>query len=381
MFEIKTTNDPLEMAEIGKNLFRKRRLFTKNQVEEVKHTIKRFMPNSTEKELDDFFYRYYYDYMMYGFAAEQEFCYHLLDKTHEEKSKYLSHASKFLYYSRLNKRSSMHILEDKYEAYLLLKDYYGREVIKVINDTDYPIFENFIKRFPVFVVKPIDLSNGLGVHKIDANEYPDKYSLFKYILGVSDEFDKSQDYKWSNARGAVLEEIIQQDESINSMNRSSVNGIRLTTIRVNGKIHIYYPWIKVGSGGEFVVSAILGGFDACINAETGIVETDGFLESGKKIQFHPDTNCKIKGFQIPRWKELIQIAKEVASKMDSTINYVGWDFVLTPKGWVIMEGNFYGDAMWQMCYDKGMKEDFENLIGWKPEKKYWWQYSLAELEQ
>lgn len=381
MFEIEITNDAQKMSEIGRVLFKKRRLFTNNQVEVVKDTIKRFLPKASEEELDNFFFRYYYDYIMYGFAAEQEFGFRLLNKTHEEKSQYITQQSRYLFYARLNKRDSMHILEDKYEAYKLLKDYYRREVIKVVDDSDYDAFISFIERHPIFVVKPFDLSNGMGVQKIDSNAFNSKRDLFNYILGISDAFDKSQDYKWSNVRGAVLEEIIIQDDSLNVMNPSSVNGIRLTTIRVNGDIHIYYPWIKVGSGGAFVVSAILGGFDACINAETGIVETDGFLESGKSIQYHPDTNCRIKGFQIPKWDELIELAKEVASKMDSTINYVGWDFVLTPNGWVIMEGNFYGDVMWQMCYGKGMKEDLENLIGWKMEKKYWWQYTLAELEQ
>lgn len=275
----------------------------------------------------------------------------------------------------------MHILEDKYEAYQLLKDYYKRDIIKIVSVDDYPMFEDFIKTHPVFVAKPIDLSNGLGVRKVVSTEYTDKYKLFEELLGVGAKFEQSQDYKWFDIKGTVLEEIIQQDESINKLNPTSVNGIRITTIRIGNDVHIYYPWIKVGSGGEFIVSAILGGFDACINAGTGIVETDGVMESGRIIQYHPDTHIKIKGFQIPYWDQLIDIAKEVANKLDPSINYVGWDFVLTPNGWVIMEGNFYGDVMWQMCYDKGMKEDLEELIGWKPEKQFWWQYSMAELER
>lgn len=382
MIEIKITDDPSEMTEIGRMLFRKRRLFTKNQVGVVKDIINRFMPTASESEKEDFFFHYYYDYMVYGFAADQEFYYKAYNKTHQEKSTYLTQQNRFLYYSRLNKRSSINLLEDKYEAYLCFKEYYCREIIKICNEDDYDIFLDFITRHPVFVVKPIDLSNGLGIRKVDSRAYSDKKKLYLELINAGKEFDNSQEFKWStDLSGSVLEEIIIQDEAINKMNPHSVNSVRITTIRVNNEIHIYYPWIKVGSGGEFVVSAIFGGFDACINAETGIVETDGVMESGRIVQYHPDTHVKIKDFQIPKWDELINLAKEVASKLDSTINYVGWDFVLTPKGWVIMEGNFYGDVMWQMCYDKGMKEDLENLIGWKPEKKYWWQYTLAELEQ
>ena len=382
MKDIKITSNPIEMTELGRQYFAKRKLFTKAHVEEVKKTIRHMLPNAVETEIEDFFYRYYYEYIVYGFGVDQLFFLHLLDKSHEEKSKYITHASKFLYYSRLNKRSSMPLLEDKYTAYQKLKKYYGREIIKIESDKDYDIFLSFIDKHPIFVIKPIDLSNGLGIRKVDSTEYQDKKVLFYELLNTGKEYEDSQDFKWSSDyHAAVLEELIEQDPSLNRLNPSSVNGVRVTTVRVGSEIHIYHPWIKVAVGGEFVASLILGSFDACINPQTGIIETKGFLEDGSTIDLHPDTKVQIKGFQIPRWQELITMAKQVASEMDSSINYVGWDFVLTPKGWVVMEGNFYGDTMWQMCYQKGMKEEFENLIGWKPDKQFWWQYNLADLEQ
>ena len=56
-----------------------------------------------------------------------------------------------------------------------------------------------------------------------------------------------------------------------------------------------------------------------------------------------------------------------------TLGYVGWDFVLSKQGWCIMEGNYSGDFMWQMYRNRGMKKDFEDLIGWKLDKEFWWQ--------
>lgn len=382
MKDIVITSNPAEMTEIGRQLFKKRRLLTKYQVNAIKETILHFMPDASEEERENFFFQYYYDYIVYGFNVDQEFYLHLIGKTHEEKSTYLTHNNKFLYYARMNKRSSMHILEDKYEAYELLKPYYGREMIKIESEEDYPKFLEYIEKHPVFVVKPISLSNGLGIRKVDANDYADKHQMFMEMLGASTAFEQALDYTWSTElTTAVLEEVIEQDESLAVLHPASVNGVRVTTVRVNGEVHIYYPWIKVAVGGEFVASATLGGFDAGIDPETGIINTNGYLEDGNYIEYHPDSKVKILGFQIPKWDELVKTAKEVANLMDPSINYVGWDFVLTPNGWVIMEGNFYGDTMWQMCYQKGMKEDFENLIGWKPEKQYWWQYSITELEQ
>ena len=130
-----------------------------------------------------------------------------------------------------------------------------------------------------------------------------------------------------------------------------------------------------------MASGAQSGFLAGIDAQTGVVITDGCYENAKEIVRHPITDVKIKGYVIPKWQELLALAEEVAMSLKPSINYVGWDFVLTPKGWVVMEGNFYGDVLWQMIYGRGMKEDFEKLIGWKMEKKFWWQYNTKKLEQ
>ena len=53
-----------------------------------------------------------------------------------------------------------------------------------------------------------------------------------------------------------------------------------------------------------------------------------------------------------------------------------------PKGWVIVEGNFYGQSLWQMCFQRGMKKEFEELIGWHmDDNKVWWQYKTKQVER
>ena len=273
------------------------------------------------------------------------------------------------------------MLEDKYEAYCMLGKYYGREVVKIETENDFNLFEDFIIRHPIFVAKPLGLSCAMGVQKINANEYTDKRALFNTLVNVGQKYANDFSVKGDNHNGAVLEEVIVQDKDFAMIHPYSVNGIRVTTIRINGKIHIYYPWIKVGVNHDFVASAASGGFDAGIDTKTGVVNTNGFLEDGSEIEYHPDTKVKIKGYQIPKWQELIDLSTEVAMSLKDSINYVGWDFVLTPTGWIVMEGNFYGDAMWQMFLKKGMKEDLERLLGWKPYGRFWWQYNIKKLEQ
>lgn len=329
---------------------------------------------------EEVFYKAIYDYWAYGFAPGEQAQYRLLDKSHEEKMTYISMNGKFAYLSRLNKKADMHILEDKYEAYQLLKQYYKRDAIKIESDADYDVFLDFIKKHPEFVAKPVGLYCAIGVRKEKLADYPDAKTLFNSLLNSLGEYETTTN-RWSKRHAVVLEELIIQDKDFAAIHPRSVNGVRITTVRIGGTIHIYYPWLKVGVTNNVVASAAQGGFDAGIDAVTGVLDTDGFLEDGSAIENHPTTNVKIKGFQIPKWDEAISMAKEVAMSLPRTINYVGWDFVLTPKGWIVMEGNFYGDPMWQMYYQRGMKDDFEKLINWKPEDKFWWKQNLKKIEE
>lgn len=329
---------------------------------------------------EEVFYKAIYDYWAYGFAPGEQAQYRLLDKSHEEKMTYISMNGKFAYLSRLNKKADMHILEDKYEAYQLLNPYYKRDAIKIETDADYDVFLDFIEKHPEFVAKPVGLYCAIGVRKEKLADYPDAKALFNSLLNSLGEYETTTN-RWSKHHAVVLEELIVQDKDFAAIHPLSVNGVRITTVRIGDTVHIYYPWLKVGVTDNVVASAAQGGFDAGIDAVTGVLDTNGFLEDGSAIEYHPTTNVKIKGFRIPKWDEAISMAKEVAMSLPRTINYVGWDFVLTPKGWIVMEGNFYGDPMWQMYYQKGMKDDFEKLINWKPEDKFWWKQNLKKIEE
>ena len=385
MFNLKKlyyTDKKSEMVEIGRQIAESydqtTLLSLKADVNKYDESL--FVNGKENWNREELLYKVIYDYWTYGFQPIEQSQYRLFNKSHEEKSTYLSDQNKFVYLSRLNHREDMHMLEDKYEAYELLKQFYKREVIRIEKEEDFPIFSNFIEKYPEFIVKPIGLYCAIGVRKVDSRDYSDKKELLKSLLLSVSEYD-NRNQRWTKHPGLVLEEIIVQDDDFSRIYPVSTNGVIITTVRINERVHICYPWLKVGVANDIIASAAQGGFDAGIDASTGILDTDGFLEDGSAIEYHPVTKVKIKGYKIPKWDEAISMAKEVAMSLPRTINYVGWDFVLTPKGWIVMEGNFYGDPMWQMYYQKGMKDDFEKLINWKPEDKFWWKQNLKKIEE
>lgn len=373
MEKIKITDDKQEQILLGKELYKKNpKTYPNERVLSMYKTIDslasaELMRQYTKEEL---FFMSIYDFWVYGNTISEEFYFHFPHKTHAEKSEYTTFRTRLNYMYKINNKEDSYIFNNKWETYQRFKDHYHRDIILIQDANDYLEFEDFINKHPIFVVKPTCSHIGIGVRKISISDYPDAISLFNSLM---EEGKMHQADNFNNETSLLCEELIDQVDELAVVHPYSVNGIRITTFKdINGNIKILYPWFKVGANKSFVTSAAFGTYDAGIDAETGIVNTYGFKENGDYDEIHPLTGIKFKGYVIPRWSELVQLVSKLAIGLQ-TINYVGWDMVLTPKGWAIMEGNFTGDFMWQMFNQKGFKKEWEALIGFKSEKEFWWE--------
>lgn len=377
---LKITEDPEQKIAIAHKLIedvnRIKLIYTPLMMEKLRDLIEHYAPELSIEEKERLLFISIYDYWVYGCSIDEEFYLDMFSKNDAEKREYMVKNIRKMYVDHLNYAAGpdrRDQLEDKYLLYQRLKPYYKRDVIEVRGTDDLDKFSDFVKKHPVFVVKPADFYFGIGVHKASVEDYGnDALTALTAILG---EGQAIQDRHPSRVNKMVLEELIDQDASLAVLHPNSVNGIRATAVRgKDGKIHIYHPWIKVGISGAFVASAALDGFDAEIDPKTGIVITDGYQESGNTFVVHPDSGIKIKGFQIPKWDELIQFVDELMAELPG-YGYIGWDLVLTPKGWCVMEGNYSGEFIFQMINGRGYKTEFEDLIGWKYDKPFWWKDS------
>ena len=173
----------------------------------------------------------------------------------------------------------------------------------------------------------------------------------------------------------IFKELIEQGEEMAMLHPASVNSVRMLTINLGeGDIRLWYPYVRIGVGGNFISSAAAGSIVAGINVGTGVVETTGFNKLGGITDVHPDTHFTIKGIKIPRWRQLCQKAIEMSERLP-TLRYIGWDFVYDKDGeWIVMEGNENaGISSSQLIHHRGMREELEQLIGYHPTKEYWWQ--------
>ncbi len=372
MGKIKITDNKIEMIQIGKELFMsKPNIYTEKMCASIRATIDSNMPDATLEEKENVLYQSVYDYWVYGFNIAEEFYYHLAEKDHDIKSQYINCKNRARYIDHLNKREDACLLNEKYKAYEILRPYYMRDVIQISGEQDFDAFATFVKKHPKFVAKPSSLGLAIGVHIVDASDCNDIRQLFLQLL--SEGVNIRRMHAWGGGTNSVvLEELIEQVDAMATLHPQSCNTVRVTTLRIDGKINIYRPWFKIGAHGNFVTSAAQGSLCAGIDVRTGIVDTDGFDEHGIKFKYHPQTNIRICGFKIPEWDSLLKAAMEI-SKYFPSINYIGWDFALTPQGWCIMEGNYAGEFIWQLIYEHGMKQEFENTIKWKPLETFWWE--------
>ena len=373
---IQITDNPAEMAVIGLKIKAALpTLYTPLMMEKMYEGIERHIPNASPEKKEEMVYRSIYDYFVYGTNIDEEFYYHFDKKTHQEKQQYLCGHLRGIYVTHLNKDGKMTQLSYKYRLYQRLKPYYLREMISISNENDFQTFRDFASRHDVFVVKPINFWYGLGVHKASLQDYGgDVRTAFDSILN---EGKTLQGRHPSRDAQMVLAELIDQDPAMAQLHPESVNALRITMVRgADGKATMFHPFIKIGMNGDFIASAAQNGVVADIDPETGILCTDGYNETGKRFMNHPNTGIKIKGFQIPRWDELLELVGALGKEMRE-FGYIGWDLVLSKRGWCVMEGNYSGEQISQIILEKGLRGELEELIGWKYEKEYWWQESFS----
>lgn len=238
-------------------------------------------------------------------------------------------------------------LRNKYVFYTLAKPFFKRDVIKIAKGEDWKLFESFCSSHSCFICKIINGGCGEGIRIEEVKSCDQAKALFDELVVAGE---------W------IVEELIKQDEVIASFNKSSVNTVRLPSFRHGNTVVQNYPFIRFGRNGSIVDNAGQGGIFASIDVKTGKIITNGFDELGHEYVSHPESNVVFKDFQIPRWSELLDMAKEAHMSLPLKHVYVGFDFALSDKGWLVVEGNWGDFICQQTSLKQGLKTEFMQML-------------------
>lgn len=234
---------------------------------------------------------------------------------------------KNFYTARHHDRIEKHFNSPQNADYFWKKQLFNRRFKKYINrawlfvpNASKEEFDIFISKYPKIIVKPQDGSSGKGIHIYDGRSY--------------------EELKQDNC---LIEQFIQQHSEMASLNESSVNSVRVyTVLDKKGTPHILSISIRVGGMKSCVDNYHSGGVGYPVDIQSGVVYMPGKSIAGKLHIFHPGTNKKVVGFEIPNYKKMIEFVCKAASELPDS-RLVAWDVAVLDDGFDLIEGNYAGD--------------------------------------
>lgn len=122
----------------------------------------------------------------------------------------------------------------------------------------------------------------------------------------------------------IINLIINNALIINEICDSGLSTIRVLTLNKNdfGEGCIILACVFMMINGSIVNCEVTAGLTACINIDTGIVETDAVDVKRNFYVHHPISGITIKGFKIPYWKEVLELINKIYDKAPK-IKYIG----------------------------------------------------------
>lgn len=286
----------------------------------------------------------------FRFGFDEYFLYNLRGKTDEERHEFISDREHLDIIRKINKARNEYIFDDKAETYKKFSKYYHRDVFFSWGGVMPSSFQSFVEKHKRFIVKPLSSACGWGIQVIDGND--DATVLWN---------DLKNKYCSKRDGGFIAEELIQQVDEMKQIHPESVNTVRITTLRMNDRVEIIYPFFRAGRGNSVVDNGGSGGLLCAIDKTTGKIAAT-IDENGNRYDVHPDSGLPLIGFQIPRWSEALDLAKELAQVVPSN-RFTGWDLALTEAGWIMVEGNARGQFVgWQIPYQKGFRNEMEGYL-------------------
>lgn len=174
------------------------------------------------------------------------------------------------------------------------------------------------------VVKPAAGFGGTGVWILDMSRFPDPEACVRHLNGL--------------AGRRVLEEFIEQTGPIHRLNPSSVNTLRIITVRRrDGVVEPLNAYLRVGRRGAVVDNLFSGGRHFVVDPVTGRCG-EGSDEDGN-CRMRP-RSAGVGGLRrIPRWEEALEFCRSAHRHAPEGLGYAGWDVCISEDGLYLVEVN------------------------------------------
>lgn len=307
--------------------------------------------------------------------SPKEFIYYHWDELNaSDRKKYVLLKEYKDFIKKVNSIEAHDLLCDKYLSYLRFKEYYQRDCFLqqpdtsnihgvamgedatgvcsvcggvLVDDGDVhgrqiADFQSFVSRNNKVIIKPLGSRGGKGIKIYSTDNIP---SMNQLMI----------DYP----KGFIAETLIVQSEEMGRFHPESVNTLRINTIRYDDSVEVMWPCLRFGVGKSIVDNTHAGGVFSAIDVESGIIIAT-VDEMGNTYENHPNSGLPFSGFKVPRWDKACRLAKELATRLPEN-RFTGWDLALTDNGWVVVEGNYCPQIIWQIAARRGIRDEYEKM--------------------
>jgi hypothetical protein len=161
----------------------------------------------------------------------------------------------------------------------------------------------------------------------------------------------------------LLQERIRQHPDMARIHPASINTIRLVTFNNDGQVELFFAAARFGADGRSVDNWNAGGIAVAIDMATGRLRGHGIQKwsYGKRADRHPDTDILFSGYEIPCFKESVELVCKVHGYVYG-IHSIGWDVAITDDGPSLIEANEDWDGTFAMCTDENFKQKFLRMF-------------------
>ncbi|NJD57726.1 MAG: hypothetical protein FIA94_15150, partial [Nitrospirae bacterium] len=146
--------------------------------------------------------------------------------------------------------------------------------------------------------------------------------------------------EYSRTTPYILQERYVNHPEISNVAPSALCTSRVVTCRLpDGTCEDIIAIFKMPSGDCCTDNFSTGGIAISVDRSSGLLGSaiSKSLDA-ERIDAHPASGCRISGFRIPHWNQVIQLCVKAHAAF-SGYAYVGWDVAVTGDGPVLVEGN------------------------------------------
>ena len=245
--------------------------------------------------------------------------------TDEQKKTVITRGLSNTIVRRMNDKAYWHLFDDKATFNELFKESIGRDWLKISPDTTSDQWKAFLAANGDIIAKPLEGSSGVGIERFTREDWQGREEAFLAELR-----DKGI--------GIVEERVVQHPEMMR-LCPTSVNTSRIATLLGDRKQGVVYAFLRIGNG-RVMDNVDCGGMAARVDLASGRLLTVGADKAGNTYAIHPMTGTPIVGFQVPFFREAMDMCLAAALKVPQ-MRFVAWDVAVTEKGPLFIEGNSF----------------------------------------